>query len=98
VEKKEYIGIFCFLRPNVYHASKMYSNHAFPVCFEYKCHIINFFINLACLVCIEKYRTSVFLYKPRCTKKTSVYRPRVRLTQFDPQILISDVYDGKIKY
>ena len=35
------------------------------------------FINLACLVFTEKYRTSVFLYKPRptgsvCTKKTSV--------------------------
>jgi hypothetical protein len=34
-------------------------------------------INLACSACTEKYRTSVFLYKPRplgsvCTKKTSV--------------------------
>ena len=33
------------------------------------------FINLACSVCTEKYRTSVFLYKPRptgsvCTKKS----------------------------
>jgi hypothetical protein len=24
--------------------------------------------------------------------------PAICLTQFDPQILISDVYDGKIKY
>jgi hypothetical protein len=44
----------------------------------YKCHIIlKLFINLACSVCTEKYRTSVFLYKPRptgsvCTKKSSV--------------------------
>jgi hypothetical protein len=35
------------------------------------------FINLACSVCTEKYRTKVFLYKPRptgsvCTKMTSV--------------------------
>jgi ribosomal protein L33 len=35
------------------------------------------FIKLACSVCTEKYRTSVFLYKPCptgsvCTKKTSV--------------------------
>jgi hypothetical protein len=44
----------------------------------YKCHIIiKLFINLTCLVLTEKYRTLVFLYKPRptdsvCTKKTSV--------------------------
>ena len=57
----------------------------------YKCHIINFLLinkkfiiwhlyafrgyNLACSVCTKKYRTSVFLYKPRptgsvCTKIT----------------------------
>jgi hypothetical protein len=50
VEKKEYIGIFCFLRPNVYHATNIcISYHAFLVCFKYKClykcHIINFLLN-----------------------------------------------------
>jgi hypothetical protein len=44
VEKKEYIGIICFLQPNVYHATMCISNHAFLVCFEYKCHIINFLL------------------------------------------------------
>jgi hypothetical protein len=53
------------------------SNHAFLVCFKYKCHIINFLLTSLASVCTEKYRTSVFLYKPRptgsvCTKKTSV--------------------------
>jgi hypothetical protein len=38
VEKKEYIDIFCFLRPNVYHATNVcISYHAFLVYFEYKC-------------------------------------------------------------
>jgi hypothetical protein len=40
VEKKEYIGICCFLRPNVI----FISNHAFLICFKYKCHIINFLL------------------------------------------------------
>ena len=63
------------LRPNVYHTILIcISNHAFLICFKYKCHIINI---LACSVCTEKYRTSVFFYKPRptgsvCTEKTSV--------------------------
>ena len=64
------------------------SNHAFLVCFKYinayECYIINILLT----VCTEKYRTSIFLFKPRpmgsvCTKITrpdiSLYRPRVLL-------------------
>jgi hypothetical protein len=45
--------------------------------FKYKCQQMpcsKLFINLACSVCAEKYRTSVFLYKPRpheCFKRQS---------------------------
>jgi hypothetical protein len=42
--KEGHIGIFCFLLPNVYHATN--SNHAFLVCFKYRCHIINFLLTL----------------------------------------------------
>jgi hypothetical protein len=34
----------------------------------------------------------------RNTTGKSVFVPVIVLTQFDPQILISDIYDGKIKY
>jgi hypothetical protein len=54
----------------------------------YKCHIINFFINLACSVCTEKYRISVFctnlalyglgLYKKKTSVDISQYRPRIK--------------------
>jgi hypothetical protein len=65
MEKKENIGIFCI------------SNHAFQILFVSSINVYKLFIYLACSVCAEKYRTSVFLYKPRptgsvCTKKTSV--------------------------
>ena len=56
------------------------SNHAFLVCFQYKCLQMPYdklLINLTCSVSTGKYWTSVFLYKPRptcsvCTKKTSI--------------------------
>jgi hypothetical protein len=79
-EKKGIHCYFCFLRSNVYHATNMHLNYAFLVCFKYKCLEIPYnklFINLACLVFTEKYRTLVFLYKPRptgsvCTRKSSI--------------------------
>ena len=46
----------------------------------YKCYIImpynKLFINLACSVFTEKYRTSVFLYKPRPTGSTAMTKSR----------------------
>jgi hypothetical protein len=80
VERKEYIGNFVFFDQMCTTLLICISNHAFLVCFEYKCLKMPYnklFINLACSVFTEKYRTSVFLYKPRptgsvCTKETSV--------------------------
>ena len=75
---KEGIDIFCFLRPNVYHATNIH----FKSCLSWgfftnanKCHIINFLLTSLARNAQRNYRISVFLYKPRppgsvCTKKT----------------------------
>ena len=46
MEKKEPIGIFCFIRPNVYHATNMHFKSCISCLFQngYKCHIINFLL------------------------------------------------------
>ena len=56
------------------------------------------FINLACSIFTEKYRTSVFLYKPRptgsvCTKKTSVRYFSVKTSRsVNKKLVITHVY------
>ena len=65
VEKKEYVGIFCFFRPISTRLIRIpyILNYAFLVCFKYKCLMPynKLFNKLACLVYTEKYWTSVFL-------------------------------------
>jgi hypothetical protein len=93
VEKKEYIGIFCFLRENVYHTTNMHFKSCMHFLFvssinAYKCHIIKFLLTL-----LARYVQRNIGPRPFCTtlplrarsvqqrprSDISLYRPRVRL-------------------
>jgi hypothetical protein len=75
--KEGNIAIFCFLRSNVYHATNMhFKSSIYSVCFEYKCHIINFLLTSLAWSLQRNIGPSPFLYRPIPWGEVCTKRPR----------------------
>jgi hypothetical protein len=93
VGKKESIGIFCFLRPNVYNATNMHLKSCINFLFvssinANNCHIINFLLTslaryLQRNIGPRSFCTNLALWARSVRKRPrsaiSLYRPRVQL-------------------
>jgi hypothetical protein len=91
--KEGNIAIFCFLRPNVHHATNIYAFQIMHFLFvssinAYKCHIINFLLtslarHVQTNIGPRSFCTNLALRARSVQKRPrsdiSLYRPRVRL-------------------